>query len=170
VSGWKSLSKLLDGMEKFAGNIKHSDLDEFCTTLTRDGTVLPREALRSLKTAKYDMANPDMLLRLIKKGIRFELWPFVEEIDVTENQLEDIFPLMNRPLWPKDDLLRHCVTLHTSGRAPLADAIQQLPQVKEFYNSLPPTERLLDHGMELHLKRGHLSWELLGRFLSPSER
>jgi hypothetical protein len=162
------LNELLFGLERFDRSIQSSDLRKFVHFSSNDEAIAQEKALILLKES-HDLTDSNTLLDLVKHGIRFELRPFIQQVEVTKEQLALVFPLMYRPLCPADDLLHLCVALHQSGRAGVAEAIQQLPDVKAFYSSLPDNEMLLDRDLEMNLKKGHLSEELLGRFL-PSWR
>jgi hypothetical protein len=133
---------LLDSLAKFDGTIKRSDLAHFCDVPGESELVEPGPALRLLKAANWNLTDPDVLERLARKHIRFDVVDFIGEVDATKEELLHLFPFLFYPLWTPAyyHLVDACLDLKWRGREAVVSALWDLPQMKEFYG---------DHRVEL---------------------
>jgi hypothetical protein len=166
VSGKDQLAELLEGLVRSDGRIWRSDLTAFCSVPEGSDEILTEcVALHLLEEAGENLMNPNLLLELLKKGIRFTLSTFVEEVDIKKGQLENVFSLMDCPLWPETALLLHCAYLRGFGRHSLAEAIEGLPQVLQFYDSFRDESFETDQMDISILRKANVSQRLVKKFI-----
>jgi hypothetical protein len=102
ASGREDLLKLVKGLQKSSklpnGTTSRAVLENvFGGRWPRSDYENPRPT--QLLESKYDLSSPEDLLSLLKRGIRFRLFYFVQEASLRDGALESLFPLLQGTLW-----------------------------------------------------------------------
>jgi hypothetical protein len=102
-------------------------------------TVSDSIAIRLIRAAGRDLTNPQTLLKLIRRGVRFQLFNFIREISLTQEQLEQTFPLLDFTLWSSRSpffCLSLLTYLHELGHRRVVSWILRLRPVLQYYRHL----------------------------------